>query len=431
MTDETYDSITNGISAEVAVLGACLVDPAAMGEVADYLVRGDFYNEQHREIYDVMLDQWALGEPISDVTVTAKLRERKKLKLAGGASYIAEIGFGADIANINYYAKEVKRESLSRRLKNIGSALASREGDPHEILNETLEKLVDASASSLKSIPRSLGVYVNEVAEESIAISEGKAKRDVIKTGMDMFDAVTDGLSPADLIIIAAQPSVGKSAFSLWVSKLVAEQNHPVLFVSLEMSGKQIATRLLAAETGIMYTRIQDGKLGKLERDSINDAKRKLDMLPFTIDDRAGQSIADIRTKARREQVRSGLSLLVVDYLQIATPTPDDVGEIARISTGLKSIAKDLSIPVIALSQMSRNIQHRDSKEPVLADLKQSSQIEQDADLVGFLVRSPDGRKVNDLLFTVKKHRNGPLGEATFIFDKDCQRFDEIGGRIG
>lgn len=417
---------------ESAVLGACLLESGCIGEVADFLVPGDYLNEQHREIYHAMLDLWSVGEPVSEVTVTAKLRDKKKLKLAGGASYLSTLANTLpDVSGIDYYAKEVKSHSLSRRLRTIGKLMETADGDPHEILSGVMEQLVDASASSLRSIPQTLGHYAGEVAAESIAIYEGSAKRNAIMTGMTRFDEVTCGLSPSDLIIIAAQPSVGKSAFSLWISKLVAEQNLPVLFISLEMSGKQIGTRMLAAEARVNYSYIQDGHLSELRAEELEHARRRLDMLPFTIDDRAGQTIGDIRTKARREQVRSGLSLLVVDYLQIATPTPDDVGEIARISTGLKSIAKDLNIPVIALSQMSRNIQHRDNKEPVLADLKQSSQLEQDADLVGFLVRSSDKRKVNDLSFVVKKHRNGPLGEVEFFFDKNCQRFEEIGGRVG
>lgn len=416
---------------EAAVLGACLVEAGAIGEVADFLVVSDFYSEQHQLIYGAMLDLWKVGEPVSEVTISVKLREKKKLKLAGGASYLAQMSMmlpDVTSTGVEYYSKEVKKHSLKRRLRRIGKLLETDDGDPDDLLNETMEKLVNAGADSLKSVPKSLGEYTNQVTIESIAISKGEAKRDAIYTGMDKFDAVTCGLEPSDLIIIGAQPSVGKSAFSLWISKLVAEQNHPVLFVSLEMSGKQIGTRMLAAETGIRFSLIQDGKLSDLARHDIENANNKLQMLPFTIDDRAGQSIGDIRTKARREQVRTGLDLLVVDYLQIATPTPDDVGEIARISTGLKAIAKDLKIPVIALSQMSRNIQHRDNKEPVLADLKQSSQIEQDADLVGFL-HYRDQRKLNEVTFSAKKHRNGPLGEVLYYFDKDLQRFNELDGR--
>jgi len=414
---------------EVAVLGACLMDQGGIGEVADFLVPGDFYPEPHQEIYAAMLELWKVGSPVSETTLCSHLREKKKLKLVGGAAYLSQLTWEfPDVANIDYYAKGVKKQSLQRRLYMIGKSLQTTEGDPHEILSATMEQLVDAGASSMRSVPKSLGEYTKAVAKESIDIYEGRAERDVIKTGMLQFDEVTDGMSPSDLIIIAAQPSVGKSAFALWIAKKVAEQNHPVLFISLEMSGKQIGTRLLAAETMVPYTLIQDGCLNADRKAVIEMADKSLSLLPFTIDDRAGQTIADIRTKARREQVRAGLSLLIVDYLQIATPTPDDVGEIARISTGLKSIAKDLQIPVIALSQMSRNIQHRDSKEPVLADLKQSSQIEQDADLVGFLYYK-HAKNRNDLTFLVKKHRNGALGEVDFEFNKENQRFKETGGR--
>ena len=377
-----------------------------------------------------MLSLWSLDQPVSEITLTSRLRERKKLKLSGGAAYISELSWGSDPANVEFYAKEVKKNSLGRRVANIGKWMESSDGDPHEVLNKAMEQLVDAGSSSLRSIPKSLGSYVTQVADESIAISRGESKRDVITTGMDKFDAVTEGLSPSDLLIIASQPSVGKSALALWISKLITEQSFPTLFISLEMSGKQIGTRMLAAETGIKYSLIQAGNLSDIMRDDIEEAKKKLNMVPFTIDDRSLQSISDIRVKARREQVRTGLSLLVVDYLQIATPTPDDGGEVARISTGLKSIAKDLEIPVIALSQMSRYIDHRDSNEPVLTDLKQSSQLEQDADLVAFL-HYRDKRKLNEVSFSVKKHRNGPLGEILFYFDKDCQRFNELRGKIG
>lgn len=420
------------LSAEVSVLGACLMEPGAIGEVADFLKPSDFYSEPHREIYSSMLELWKVGEPVSDPTVTAQLSSRKKLKLAGGASYICQLSMDfPDVANIDFYAKEVKRAALMRTLKNVGKSLETAEGDPHEILNGIMERLVDASASSLRSVPQSLGEYTTRVKDLAIAIWEGEGKRDVIKTGMNKFDEVTSGLSPSDLIIIGAQPSVGKSAFALWIAKLVTQQSLPVLFISLEMSGEQIGTRMLAADSGIRYTLIQDGYgMDGTRKDLLNESNDRLKLLPFIIDDKAGQSISDIRTKAMRENVRNGLALIIVDYLQIACKDPSDVSQVAMVSTGLKNIAKDLKIPVIALSQLSRSIDHRDSKEPVLSDLKQSSQLEQDADLVGFLYFK-DRRKMNDLSLVIKKHRNGPLGEVEFHFDKDCQRFEETGGRIG
>jgi replicative DNA helicase len=419
--------------AEAAVIGACLCEQGCIAKVSDFLRPEDFYSEQNRVIYEAMLELWAVGEPVSEMTVTAKLTEHKRLKLAGGASYlsyVATVSWDVTTGGVGHYAEQVKRNSLGRNLKHIGRILEHDDGDPHEVLNGVLERLVNASANSLRSVPQSLGEYTSRVVENSINLYRGEANRRVVKTEMDYFDAITGGLSPADLIIIGAQPSVGKSAFALWIAKKVSEQNLPVLFVSLEMSAEQIATRMLAAESGIKYTKIQEGSLSDMIVDQIKASDKKLRTLPFVVDDRSGQTISDIRTKARREQVRNGLSLLIVDYLQIACKDPTDVGMVAQVSNGLKNIAKDLDIPVIALSQFSRNIDYRESKRPQLTDLKQSSQIEQDADLV-FLMYVPDKRKRDELCVFAAKHRNGPLGEVLMHFDKDCQRFNELEGSVG
>jgi replicative DNA helicase len=208
---------------------------------------------------------------------------------------------------------------------------------------------------------------------------------------------------------------------------LVAEKGHRVLFISLEMSLEQIATRLLAAESGVAYSRIQDGYLSSEQPQLLADANSRFINLPIIIDDKSGQNIVDIQTKARREQARAGLSMVVVDYLQIATSDSTSFEGVTMVSNGLKALAKDLNIPVIALSQLSRNIEQRDNKRPQLSDLRQTGAIEQDADLVMFL-HYPDTRKMDEMEVDIQKHRNGGLGRVLFRFEKNKQQFEEIGG---
>ena len=267
----------NASESEVAVLGACLVDAGSIGEVADFLKPSDYYNEQHREIYSAMLDLWRVGEPVSEMTVTSKLKERKKLKLAGGAAYLSDIACQLpDVSGVEYYAKQVKEAAFSRTLKIIGKLLETDERNPQEIFDETMERLSEASASSLRSLPESIGEHVSIACDRAIKLNNKEITNNVILTGLPRFDAITGGMKSSDLIIIGARPSVGKSAFSLYLSKLVAERGHRVLFFSLEMSTEQIATRLLAAESGVPYSRIQDGYLAKADPDRLREADKRV-----------------------------------------------------------------------------------------------------------------------------------------------------------
>jgi replicative DNA helicase len=418
----------NPQSHEAAVLGACLIEPACFLTIADYLKPEDFYSEGHREIYAAMADLWSIGEPVNDITVTEELKRKKKLSLAGGAAYICELTLDIpDVVGVESYAKEVKRSSGRRALKRLGTRLQHVEGDPDDTISDTLRNLIDIAADSLRSVPESIGEHVNRVYTRTIAIHDKEIKPTSLLTGLPRFDRITGGLKGSDLVIIGARPSVGKSAFSLFLSKLLCEQGHRGLFVSLEMSSEQIATRLLAAESGVPYTRIQDGYLAKADPELLATGKEKFVNLPLVIDDKANQSIADIQVKARRELARGGLDFIVVDYLQLAAAETSSYESVTEVSKGLKGIAKDLDIPVIALSQLSRMIEQRESRKPMLSDLRQSGQIEQDADLIAFLY-VPDKRKKDELCLIVEKHRNGECGSIMYNFEKKTQRFTEIGG---
>lgn len=415
------------LQSEVAVVGACLLENSAITMIADLLKPDDFYNEQHRVIYRAMLDLWQDGSPASLVSVTNYLREHGSLRLAGGAAGVSLIaGETPDVTNVEYYARRVKDASISRALQRLGKSLEHLSGDPRDAVSDVLKRIVEIGADSLRSVPVPIGDHVAEAYRRAVQLYRKEIENQVIMTGMPRFDAITGGLKGSDLIVIGARPSVGKSAFALHLSKLVADQGHKVLFISLEMSAEQVATRLLAAESGVPYSRIQDGYLSAEQPSLLEAANRKFINLPLIIDDKSSQNIADIQTKARREMARGGLGMVVVDYLQIAAKDSTDFQQVTLVSNGLKALAKDLNIPVIGLSQLSRGIEQRDNKRPVLSDLKQSGAIEQDADLC-ILLHSPKN-KADELELIVAKHRNGGLGRVLLRFEKRRQQFEEIGG---
>jgi len=408
-----------------------LTDGSCLVSIADFLKPNDFFNEPHAEIYASMIRLFREGSPVSEITVRNDLADRKKLTLAGGASYLAHItDMLPDVGNVEWYARKVKDASTIRALGHLGDILKNVDGDPRDAVTSALGDLIDISASSLRSVPQHIGDSVALAYRRAIQLHKKEIENQVIMTGMGRLDAVLGGLKGSDLIIIAARPSIGKSAFALHLSNLVANQGHKVLFISLEMSTEQIATRMLAAASGVPYSRIQDGYLGEKQPELLSEAVGKFVNLPLVIDDKSGQTIADIQTKARREQARGGIGMVVVDYLQIAANDSTSYEQVTLVSNGLKALAKDLDIPVIALSQLSRGIEQRDNKRPVLSDLKQSGAIEQDADVVAFL-HYPDMRKKDEIELEVAKHRNGPLGRVLMRFEKNTQRFEEIGGSVG
>ena len=420
--------IAQEMEAEKAVIGACLAENSSMELVADYLKPADFYNEQHRTIYGAMLDLWREGAPASERAVTDYLRERGELRLAGGAAGISFIaGELPDVSNVEYYAKEVKDASTTRAIQGLGVFLKNVESSPQDALSAALRRVIDISADSLRSVPEQIGDHTARVYRRAIQLHNKEIEDKSIMSGFPRLDAITGGFKASDMIVIAARPSVGKSALGIDLCKSVASRGERVLFISLEMSSQQIATRMMAAESGVPYSRIQAGYLMQKDPELLAEANKKFINLPLVVDDRSSQTITDIQVKARREMARGGLSMVVVDYLQIAAKDSTDFAQVTRVSNGLKAMAKDLSIPVVALAQLNRGVELRDSREPVLSDLKQSGAIEQDADVV-ILLWYRHLARMNELELKVAKQRNGPLGRVTLDFNKDTQTFTEIGG---
>lgn len=406
---------------EIAVLGALLSDGGAVAEVSDYLKERDFFDERHRLIYRAVLELSSAGQPVDILSVTNILREKKALTRAGAASYIATlVDHLPDAANIKYYADELKKLSLSRDLDRVGQILQQSDDPPRERLDKAFGTLAELSNTSIASKEAHIGDISKGILSR---VLDGNGVQEGIKTGFSELDQHLWGLCPSDLIILAARPSVGKSAFTLQVAANVAKRNHPVLFISPEMSEEQLGRRLLSLESGVSYQRILKSQyISKANSESLRDAYDRIRTLPLVIDDSSHQTLQDVRIKARRMQSRGGLDLLIVDYLQLLTAGDDSKEEVTKISKGLKAIAKDLMIPVWAVSQLSRSINYRESKRPELSDLRGSGQLEQDADLVLFLFFPTSARDKIEIF--IEKHRNGPLGSATYKFDPDTTKFE-------
>ncbi|MGW8182024.1 MAG: replicative DNA helicase, partial [bacterium] len=351
-----------------------------LNEVSSYLYERDFYDERNRLIYRAINELSQRGVAVDIVSVIAVLREKRALTRAGGAAYVSSlIDDAPDIANVKFYADEIKKVSLSRDLHRVGKILQQSNDPPRERLDKAFATLAELSNTSIASKEAAIG----DISKDILArVLDGNGVSEGIKTGFSELDRSLWGLCPSDLIILAARPSVGKSAFTLQVAANVAKRNHPVLYISPEMSEEQLGRRLLSLESGVSYQRILKSKyISRANSDALREAHDRIRTLPLVIDDSSRQSLQDVRIKARRMHARMGLDLLVVDYLQLLATGDDSKEEVTMISKGLKSIAKDLEIPVWAVSQLSRGITMRESKRPELQDLRGSGQLEQDADV--------------------------------------------------
>lgn len=416
--------------AEESVLGALLLDKDAVVAVAEFLLAEDFYDERHKEIYQAILSLYEDRSPVDVLTVTEKLKQKKSIKKIGGVSYLTDIANKVPTAaHVEHYGKIVKDQAVKRSLMQAASKLVEYSLDVGISSADLMDKAESEVFSlSQKNVKKAFASVRETLAESFDRLDElhkqGEGLRG-IATGFTDLDNATAGLQKSNLIILAARPGVGKSTFALNVSQYAAVKNkRKVGFFSLEMSREELVDRLLVNEADIDAWRLKTGKLTDEDFTKLSNAMGVLAEAPIFIDDTPALSILEMRTKARRLQVEHGLDLIIVDYLQLARSRnlENRVQEVGEISQGLKNLARELKIPVIALSQLSRGVESRNVKKPQLSDLRESGSIEQDADIVMFLWREDDDNNESFLL-DIAKHRNGPLASIPLYFKGDRIKF--------
>ncbi len=416
--------------AEISVLGAILLDPEAIVKVADLLAPESFYDDRHQSIYEAMVALYEKRQPIDVVTVTNHLRKQKQLNQVGGASTLAELaGAVSSAANIVQYAKLVSETAVRRRIISLSGEmgdLAFDEAKETTDVVDTLEQRVFAlSQSHVKKAFVPIKDTLAESFERLDELQRNGGEMRGVPTGFMDLDKLLSGMQRSNLIILAARPGVGKTAFALNITQHVTvTAKRKVGFFSLEMSREELVDRLLVGQADIDAWRLKTGRLDQQDFLKLSDAMGVLADAQIFIDDTPGLSVYEMRTKARRLMTEHQIDLIVVDYLQLAQGRTKDnrVQEVAEISQGLKNIARELRIPIIALSQLSRAVESRGEKTPQLSDLRESGSIEQDADVVMFLYRKDeDIREAVNL--KIAKHRNGPLGDIDLYFRGERIKF--------
>lgn len=433
------------VEAEASLLGAILIDTDAIVKIADMLTPEDFFDARHKHIYEAVTRLYERREAIDVLTLADQLKNSGVLDIVGGASYLTELtNFVPTAAHVEQYAEIVAQKAVRRRLINASQEMADLGFDEAKGLKELIEeaesRLFEVSQQHVKQTVVSLENILAESFDRLDDLHKDKQKIRGIPTGFKDLDNVLAGLQRSDLFILAARPSMGKTAFSLNLAHNVAvKAKESVLLFSLEMSKEQLVDRLLSMESGVDAWALRTGNLTDADFEKIGHAMGTLSEAQMYIDDTPGITVSDLRTKARREAHQRNLGLIIVDYLQLMSgggryaSEGNRVQEISEISRGLKAIARELNVPLIALSQLSRSVESRHPQIPQLADLRESGSIEQDADVVAFIYREEyynpetDRKKITDIL--IKKHRNGPTGGVELYFDADKQRFRSVDTR--
>jgi len=416
--------------AEGSVLGALLLDKDAVIAVAEFLSPDDFYDERHKQIYSAVLSLFEERVPVDVLTVTDKLKKKKQIKNVGGATYLTKlVNSVPTAAHVEHYGKIVKDTAVKRSLMTAAAKLVDFSLDEGLSSADLLDKAeTEVFGLSQKNVAKAFTSVRDTLAESFDRLDElhkqGEGLRGV-PTGFTDLDNVLAGMQKSNLLILAARPSVGKSALALGIAQHVAVQTkRPVGFFSLEMSKEELVDRLLVSQADIDAWKLKTGKLTEEDFTKLSNAMGVLAEAPIFIDDTPALSILEMRTKARRLQVDQGIDLIIVDYLQLARSRnlENRVQEVGEISQGLKNLARELKVPVLALSQLSRGVEQRGVKKPQLSDLRESGSIEQDADVVMFLWREDD-EKVENIMLDVAKHRNGPLASVPLFFKGDRIKF--------
>lgn len=442
MNSESEKSLPASIEAERAVCGSILLNRDAVIAVAPWLKPAHFYLEKHAWVYEAALACYEAGVPPDTLTISEELRRRNRLEAVGGYAYLSDMTDAVPTSyHIEYYAQQVERTAIARNLIVVGGVIAALGYDEQQDADATIAKAqaaLDQLAGQRTRDDDGL-VMISDVVDRryhdvEAAIASGDQVQLGLQTGMRDLDEITGGLQKQDLIIVAARPSVGKSSFANTIAYNVGSKERRVDIFSLEMSREQVLDRLIAIDTGINLQQVRQFRMNDDGLRVYMEAMGRINAFPLAIDDKAALNVQDIRARILRRQARSGApELVIIDYLQLMgghRRTENRVQEVSEISRGLKNLAKELNVPVLALSQLSRAVEGRTSHVPMLSDLRESGALEQDADIVMFPYREElydrdtDKKGIADLY--IAKHRNGPCGVIPMRFDASTTRFQDL-----
>lgn len=429
---------------EKSLLGAILIDEEVMPDIAEKINPNDFYEQPHQLIYEAMLNLYSKHRPVDMLTLTDELKKNNQLEPSGGSTYLSELtNFVPTAAHAGAYVDIVVKKAIRRRLIHSSSLINElgydEKFDTDELLGKAEAELFSVSDQSLKQDLTSIESILTESFDRIEELHRNKNALRGIKTGYRDLDEITAGLQRSDLIILAARPAMGKTTLVTNLAYNIATiEQKSVLFFSLEMSKEQLVDRMLSDASGVNAWNIRTGNLSDDDFAKLSDAMGELAEAPIFIDDKPGMTVLEMRTKARRVAHEQQLGLIIIDYLQLMQGSGrhdgNRVQEVSEISRGLKLVARELNVPLIALSQLSRTVETRTPPIPQLSDLRESGSIEQDADIVSFIYRpgyyepdNPDLQNITDLI--IAKHRNGPVGKVQLYFHPERLRFMSLDKR--
>ena len=440
MASQTAPVPPQNLDAEESVLGAMLLSPGAIGAVSEIVDAGDFYRDSHSTIFKAALGLYAKGEPVDAITLVDELEERGELDAAGGRSRVHELAaLVPATANAAHYARIVREMATLRGLIEAGSEIArlgwERPGETSDLVDRAEQTIFALSQQRVTSEFSHIEELLKESFERITALYEAGAEVTGTPSGFKDLDRITSGFQPGNLIIVAARPSMGKSALGLCMAtNLAVRYELPVALFTLEMSKAEVTQRMMCSEAKVESQRLRTGKLAVDDWPRLTAACDKLAKAPIYVDDTGSITMMELRSKARRLKSKEpNLALIVVDYLQLMTsggPIENRVQEVSQISRQLKVLARDLDLPIVALSQLSRAVEQRHDKRPILSDLRESGSIEQDADIVAFVYRDEyyndesDQQGLAELI--VAKHRNGPTDTVKLAFMKRFAKFADL-----
>lgn len=427
------------LEAEMAVLGSMLMDEDAISVAAELLDINSFYKDAHRKIFECMLDLYNSNKAVDLITLTDELKRQNALEEIGGVSFLTSlVNSVPTAANITHYVGIVKEKSILRSLINNSTKIISScyesEGNTDEVVDNAQRLIFEVSDKKISGSYSHLKEIIKDSIETIDKLYQKKTHVTGLPTGFIDFDIKTAGLQDSDLIVIAGRPSMGKSAFAMGIAEHIGVvEKLPIAFFSLEMSKEQLVQRLLCAHAKVDAHKVRTGYLSTSDWPRLTAAAGKLSEAPIFIDDTPAASVMELRAKARRLKAHHDIRLIMLDYMQLmrgSVGIENRQQEISEISRSLKSLARELGIPVVAISQLSRAVERRDDRRPQLSDLRESGAIEQDADVVVLLLReeyynpTPDNQGVAEVI--IAKQRNGPVGSLKLAFIKEFTKFENI-----